>query len=42
MTAKEFKSLKYKAVKFKIKNQLLFRRISKNILLRRVVDGKEY
>ena len=33
MAIKEFKSFKYKAVKFKIKDRLLFRRISKNVLL---------
>jgi hypothetical protein len=42
MTAKEFKSFKRKAIKFKIENQLLFRRTSKNVPLRRVVDGEEY
>ena len=42
MTVKEFKSFKYKVVKFKIKNQLLVRRMSKNIPLQRLVDGKKY
>ena len=42
MAIKEFKSFKRKVVKFKIKDPLLFRKISKNIPLRRVVDSEEY
>ena len=42
MTAKEFKSFKHKAVKFKIENQLLDKRISKTIPLQKLVDGEEY
>ena len=42
MTIKEFKSFKRKAVKFKIEDRLLFRRLSKNVPLRKVVDNKEY
>ena len=42
MAIKEFKSFRHKVVKFKVKERLLFRRISKNILLRRAVDGEEH
>ena len=42
MIIKEFKSFKRKTAKFKIKDQLLFRKISKNVLLQRVVHSEDY
>lgn len=40
MNTKEFKKFKTKALHFKVVDQILFRRNSKNVPLRRIVDDK--
>ena len=41
MNTKEFKKFKHHALKFLVRNRQLFRRQSKNVLMRRVVDDRE-
>jgi hypothetical protein len=41
MTAKKFNIFKKKALKYKVQNRHLFRRNSKNVSLRRVIDDSE-
>ena len=39
MTSKEFKSFKKQAFKFKIQDQHLFQRNTKNVLMRWIIDS---